>query len=59
VVKLVDTTDLKSVAHYERAGSIPARGTIYFLCLMLYNIIFVMELRECLISYGLKNIARA
>ena len=30
VVKLVDTGDLKSPAHCERAGSSPAPGTIAF-----------------------------
>ena len=30
VVELVDTLDLKSNDHYDRAGSSPASGTIFF-----------------------------
>ena len=30
MVELVDTTDLKSVGLYARAGSIPAIRTIYY-----------------------------
>ena len=38
VVKLVDTRDLKSLDHCDRAGSIPALGTTYINKIARYSL---------------------
>ena len=45
VVKLVDTGDLKSPAHCERAGSSPAPGTTVSTAVIFFTAHFSLEIR--------------